>query len=69
MTLRDNLQPEINELQAKITEKQNQLAQFENNASAFLGQEAAAIKQFVLGAWTHLFGSSPAPSDPATPSN
>jgi hypothetical protein len=69
MTLRENLQTEINELQAKIVQKQNQLAQFENNASTFLEQEVDAIKQFVLGAWTHLFGSSPAPSDPATPSN
>jgi hypothetical protein len=68
MTLRDTLQAEINDLQAKITEKQNQLSAFENNASAFLSQEANDVKQFVLSAWTHLFGSSPAPSDLETPS-
>jgi uncharacterized protein YlxW (UPF0749 family) len=67
-TLRDTLQAEINELQAQLTEKQNHFAQLQNSASSFLDQEATAIKEFVLNAWSHLFGSAPAPaSDPATP--
>ncbi len=62
--LQTSLQAEIADLQTQLVTKQAQLNAFEGSAAAFLDKEATTVREFVLGLWGHIFGSTPAPTDP-----
>ena len=57
-TLRESLQGEITKLEASLASKKAEFATLEGTAAAFLDQEGEAIKAFVVGAWSHIFGTS-----------